>query len=152
MRFSDRKDEQDDIEINMAPVIDVVFLLLIFFAVATTFSMESEIRIRLPESSDQSIQERQDPVLVVEISAKGDYAVRGPDDDAAKPLLNSDRATLYRALATASGDRADLVTVIRADRRSPYESVIRAMDIVRLLGHADITFATQQLSEPDGLH
>lgn len=147
MKFSDR--EEDDVQINLTPLIDVVFLLLIFFMVSTTFSKESELRIRLPESSDEPIEERRNPVLEVEISAKGVYAVKGPDDESARQLLDTGRETLYRALASATGNRTDLVTVIRADRRTPHESVVQAMDIARRLGHTDITFATQQVMEEE---
>ena len=147
MKFSDR--EEDDVQINLTPLIDVVFLLLIFFMVSTTFSKESELRIQLPESSDEPVEEQRNSVLEVEISADGVYAVKGPDDSSAKPLLETDRETLYRALAAASGNRSDLVTVIRADRRTPHESVVRAMDIMRRLGHTDITFSTQQVLEEE---
>lgn len=147
MKFSDR--DEDDVQINLTPLIDVVFLLLIFFMVSTTFSKESELRIQLPESSDEPVQERQNPVLEVEISRDGTYAVKGPDDDAARQLLGSDRQTLYRALAAAGGNRSDMVTVIRADRQTPHEAVVRAMDIARRLGHTDITFATQQVLEDE---
>lgn len=146
MKFSDR--EEDDVTINLTPLIDVVFLLLIFFMVSTTFSKESELRIQLPESSDEPV-ERQNLTLEVEISADGIYAVKGPGEDAARQLLGTDRETLYRALASSSGNRTDLVTVIRADRRTPHESVVRAMDILRRLGHTDITFSTQQVLEED---
>lgn len=147
MRFSDR--EEDDVQINLTPLIDVVFLLLIFFMVSTTFSKESELRIQLPESSDEPVEERPNPVLEVEISAEGAYAVKGPEDDSAQQLLDTDRQTLYRALAAAGGNRSDLVTVIRADRETPHESVVRAMDMARRLGHTDITFATQQVLEEE---
>lgn len=147
MKFSDR--EEDDVQINLTPLIDVVFLLLIFFMVSTTFSKESELRIQLPESSDEPVQDRQNLVLEVEISREGTYAVKGPDDDAARQLLGSDRQALYRALAAAGGNRSDLVTVIRADRQTPHEAVVRAMDIARRLGHTDITFATQQVLEDE---
>jgi biopolymer transport protein ExbD len=146
MKFSDR--EEDDVTINLTPLIDVVFLLLIFFMVSTTFSKESELRIQLPESSDEPV-ERQNLTLEVEISADGIYAVKGPGEDAARQLLGTDRETLYRALASSSGNRTDLVTVIRADRRTAHESVVRAMDILRRLGHTDITFSTQQVLDED---
>lgn len=147
MKFSDR--EEDDVQINLTPLIDVVFLLLIFFMVSTTFSKESELRIQLPESSDEPIEERRSPVLEIEISRDGAYAVKGPDDDSARQLLGSERQTLYRALAAASGNRSDMVTIIRADRQTPHESVVRAMDIARRLGHTDITFATQQVLDEE---
>lgn len=147
MKFSDR--EEDDVQINLTPLIDVVFLLLIFFMVSTTFSKESELRIQLPESSDRPVEARQDAVLEIQIGAAGEYAVKGPGDDAARPLLGSDRQALYRALAAAGGNRTELVTVIRADRRTPHEAVVRAMDMVRRLGYTDITFATQKVLEEE---
>lgn len=147
MKFSDR--EEEEVQINLTPLIDVVFLLLIFFMVSTTFSKESELRIQLPESSDEPVEERVNPVLQVEISKDGAYAVKGPDDETARQLLGSDRQVLYRALAAAGGNRTDLVTVIRADRQTPHEAVVRAMDIARRLGHTDITFATQQVMEEE---
>jgi len=82
MKFSDR--EEDDVQINLTPLIDVVFLLLIFFMVSTTFSKESELRIKLPESSDDPVEQRENPVLEIEISAEGVYAVKGPGDESAK--------------------------------------------------------------------
>jgi len=142
MKFSDRHDE--DTSINMTPLIDVVFLLLIFFMVSTTFSKESQLRIKLPDSSDEPKAEQQAEILEIEISAEGVYAVKGPGDKEARQLLNTSRVTLRRALQTASGGRPDLVTVIRADRRTPHESVIRAMDMARRLGYTHITFATQR--------
>lgn len=147
MKFSDR--EEDDVQINLTPLIDVVFLLLIFFMVSTTFSKESELRIQLPESSDEPVEQRENPVLEIEISAEGAYAVKGPGDKSARQLLGNDRETLYRALSSATGSRSNVVTVIRADRRTPHASVIQAMDISRRLGHTDITFATQQVMEED---
>ncbi|MBS1269277.1 MAG: Biopolymer transport protein ExbD [Gammaproteobacteria bacterium] len=147
MKFSDR--EEDDVQINLTPLIDVVFLLLIFFMVSTTFSKESELRIQLPESSDEPVEERRNPVLEVEISAEGAYAVKGPGDESAKRLLGTDRETLYRALVSAGGKQTDLITIIRADRQTPHVSVVRALDIARRLGHTDITFATQQVVEEE---
>jgi len=147
MKFSDR--EEDDVQINLTPLIDVVFLLLIFFMVSTTFSKESELNIQLPESSDEPMEQRQSLILEIQIGREGSYAVKGPGDESARQLLGSDREALYRALAAATGNRTDLVTVIRADRRTPHESVVRAMDIARRLGHTDITFATQQVLEEE---
>ncbi len=147
MKFSDR--EEEEVQINLTPLIDVVFLLLIFFMVSTTFSKESELRIQLPESSDEPVEERVNPILQVEIGKDGAYAVKGPDDETARQLLGNDRQALYRALAAAGGNHTDLVTVIRADRQTPHEAVVQAMDIARRLGHTNITFATQQVMEDE---
>lgn len=145
MKFSDKKEE--DTLINLTPLIDVVFLLLIFFMVSTTFSKESQLRIQLPESSDEPIEQQEVKFLEIEISSDGAYAVKGPDEEAAKELLNSSRDTLRRALVRVTPENADVVTIIRADRRTPHESVIRVMDVSRKLGLTDITFATQSTPE-----
>ncbi len=145
MRFSDQKEEETTI--NLTPLIDVVFLLLIFFMVSTTFSKESQLRIKLPESSDQPTEQQQAKLLEIEISAKGVYAIKGPDGVKAKQLLNTNRETLRRAILKEIQGVTEIITVIRADRQTPHESVIRAMDVSRRLGLTDITFATQQITE-----
>ena len=104
MKFSDR--QEDDIQINLTPLIDVVFLLLIFFMVSTTFSKESELRIQLPESSDEPTLEATSEILEIEISSEGAYSIKGPADDTKKALLNTDRKTLHRALVAATGGRS----------------------------------------------
>lgn len=148
MKFSDRQEEETII--NLTPLIDVVFLLLIFFMVSTTFSKESELRIQLPESSEEKSEEQESRIVEIEIDSDGAYAVKGPDDRGAQRLLNNNRETLRRALRTASKGYSDVVTVIRADRKTPHESVIRAMDISRRLGLINITFATQKTLEDNG--
>ena len=141
MRFSSRS--EDDVSINLAPLIDVVFLLLIFFMVSTTFSRESELRIRLPEASiakHETVNSR----VVIEISSLGEYAVQGPDDDRALSLVNRATLTLRRAIKEAVGGRDDIIVVIRADRTTPHEAVIQALDAARRVGLREITFSTQQ--------
>ncbi len=145
MKFSDRQEEET--HINLTPLIDVVFLLLIFFMVSTTFSKESQLRIRLPESSEQAPTEREIEFLEIEISSKGVFAIKGPDDTKPRELINTTRDTLRRALAEAAGGKTGLVTLIRADRRTPHEAVIQAMDMAGRLGFTDITFATQRVAE-----
>lgn len=148
MKFSDRK--EDETLINLTPLIDVVFLLLIFFMVSTTFSKESQLRIKLPESSEEEVEEQEARILEIEIDSDGVYAVRGPEEEAARELLNSGRDTLRRALIRVVQNDEDVVTVIRADRRTPHESVIRAMDVSRTLGLTNITFATQTITQESG--
>ena len=87
VKFSDRK--EDETLINLTPLIDVVFLLLIFFMVSTTFSKESQLRIKLPESSEDEVEQQEAKILEIEINSEGVYAVKGPDEDAARELLNA---------------------------------------------------------------
>jgi len=54
MKF--RRERTDDLELNLTPLIDVVFLLLIFFMVSTTFQNESEISLQLPKASEEPVE------------------------------------------------------------------------------------------------
>ena len=147
MKFSDRRVEDDELGINLTPLIDVVFLLLIFFMVSTTFSKESQLNIQLPEASAARTENQPNAVLI-EISGDGAYAIKGPEDVDPKRLVDTETETLMRALKLAAdtGDK-DLVTVIRADKRTPHEAVVRAMDASRRLGLLKITFSTQKAAE-----
>ncbi len=145
MKFKD--DDTEELQINLTALIDVVFLLLIFFMVTTTFSKESQLRIKLPEASTNSKQQTDKDVLEIQISSAGLFSIRGPGDKKAKQLLNSSPRDLRLAIKDASRGKSDRVVVIRADRNTPHESVIRAMDAARRQGHTHITFATQQSRE-----
>jgi biopolymer transport protein ExbD len=143
MRFREQT-EEEAVEINLTPLIDVVFLLLIFFMVSTTFSKESQLQIKLPEASAVAQPEEQPRTLEVDINAGGLYAIKGPADEQPRQLLQDTPEALRRALQAAKGDEGDLLVVIRADRKTPHEAVIRALDASRRLGLSRVTFATQQ--------
>jgi biopolymer transport protein ExbD len=88
--------------------------------------------------------------LVIEISALGVYAVKGPDDETAREVINPSAEALKRALDKSADveNREELVVIVRADRKTPHEAVIRALSVARQSGLTRITFATQV--EPDG--
>ena len=120
----------------MTSLIDVVLLLIIFFIVATTFNREGEITIRLPEA-DARAEPRADPkILEITISEKGEYAVNG------RPLVNSERRTLRRAIEQLSGDTRDIPVVIRADAQSIHQASVTVMSVAGELGFRDIRIAT----------
>ena len=151
MKFS--RSPQEEVTINLTPLIDIVFLLLIFFMVSTTFSKESQLRIRLPDASPDTEVEQRPSRLVVAITASGDYSIRGPNESTGHHLLSRERAVLAQAMAKAKAKVAqgadDLVVVIRADRKTPHEAVVRAMDVARKLGLVRITFSTQKPRNAD---
>ena len=142
MKFKD--DKIEELQINLTPLIDVVFLLLIFFMVTTTFSKESQLRIKLPEASTKSVEQTDKDVIEIQISSVGQFSIRGPGDKKAKQLLRISPRDLRLAIKDAGQGNSGRVVVIRADRNTPHESVIRAMDAARRQGHTHITFATQQ--------
>lgn len=133
MNFRDRR--QDDLGLDITPLIDVVFILLIFFMVSTTFQQQSELQIQLPEAQHTSQHEPGDP-LVIFISAAGQYAVGG------RELTDNRRSTLVDALARAVEGSADRPLVIRADAQTPHQAVVRAMDVAAQLGLDRLSIAT----------
>ena len=153
MKFS--RSPQEEVTINLTPLIDIVFLLLIFFMVSTTFSKESQLRIRLPDASPDAEVEQRPSRLVVAITASGDYSIRGPNESTGHHLLSRERSVLAQAMAKAKAKAKvaqgtdDLVVVIRADRKTPHEAVVRAMDVARKLGLVRITFSTQKPRNAD---
>ena len=147
MKFN--RSAQEDVTINLTPLIDIVFLLLIFFMVSTTFSKESQLRIRLPDANPDSEVELQPSRLVVAITASGAYSSRGPNESTGHHLLSRERSVLAQAMAKVAQGTDDLVVVIRADRKTPHEAVVQAMDVARKLGLVRITFSNQKPRDAD---
>lgn len=142
MNFSRRN--KKPVEITLTPMIDVVFLLLIFFMVTTTFSRQSELKISLPEANG-SEAETKEKMIVLTINADGIYFVNG-DDGLPHQLLNQKNATLERALVQAAGNSRLLPFIISADGKTPHQSVVTALDIASQLGFKRITFATKSIT------
>lgn len=124
------------VEVNITPLIDVVFLLLIFFMVSTTFNRESELQIALPEASAGSV-EMPDQALEIVIAKDGSTVIAG------KPLADTNAATVRQALAEALREQPDRLVVIRADGETAHQAVITVMDAARRQGIAKLSFATQ---------
>lgn len=131
---------REELELNITPLIDIVFLLLIFFMVSTTFQTESQLRVQLPEATDQPAADRGDPLEIV-VSAEGQYAVAGRD------LGDNQLQTLIAALRDAAGGDLEQPLVVRADARAPHQAVVRAMDASSRVGLRNLSIAT---SRPDG--
>lgn len=143
MKF--RRKPRENVEIGLAPLIDVVFILLLFFVVTTTFTRETQLKIDLPEADSATpVQETQLKQLEVMIAADGSYALNG------QQLVKSDLATLSSALQKESGGDSSLPVVISADARTPHQAVITAMDAAGKLGfsHLRITTVEAQPAQP----
>ncbi len=133
--------QRDSPEINLTPLIDVVFLLLIFFMVSTTFERRSELSVELPEASAPA-SIRDDAVIDVVIDAGGGVHVEG------SPLADPRPGSLRRALANAARGLDSPPVVISADAQTPHQSVVTVMDAARQAGLYKLTFAAQRSAEP----
>jgi biopolymer transport protein ExbD len=128
---------REEPDLNLTPLIDVVFLLLIFFMVSTTFEKESEITIELPEASGEASTQPQQTIEIA-IDAKGRFFVNE------KEVVNTQVGTLRNTIKATAAGLKDPIMIISADKVSPHGAVIKAMDALRQLGFVNITFATQQ--------
>lgn len=133
-----RTPETTDVEINLTPLIDVVFLLLIFFMITTTFEKESKIKIDLP-TADSSRPEAQDNILELIIDSEGRYYLDK------KEVINSKPETLFRAMTEVLNQRQDKPSlIISSDANAGYQAVITAMDIAGRVGLTNFSLATSQ--------
>ncbi|MFV9614862.1 MAG: ExbD/TolR family protein [Gammaproteobacteria bacterium] len=131
--------KEDSVEVNLTPLIDVVFLLLIFFMVSTTFDRHAKLKVSLPESSTKATQQQNDP-LVLSIDAKGNYFLNE------RQIVNQQLGTLKQAILKTLGEKNvdinDVSLVLRADANTPHQSVVRAMDAASQLGLSKLSIAT----------
>ena len=117
-------------EINMAPLIDMTFILLIFFIVTTSFVRESGIEVNRPEAETAIPEERTS--LIISITSAGRVVMEGQDLD-----IRSLRPALERFAATSPEGGV----VIAADRESRTGAVIRVLDACRLAGIRNVSVA-----------
>ena len=133
MNFKSRNAEED-VNINLTPLIDVVFLLLIFFMVSTTFDTTSQLKINLPEASqDQSVVPPQKLNLMID--AKGNFFLNSRE-------LTNNKSTTLKAALERTMDGSKLPIVIQSDADSPVQSLVTAMDVVGQLGLSQVSIAT----------
>ena len=142
MKF--RRKERDNVEIPLVSLIDVVFILLLFFVVTTTFTRETQLKVELPEAASGTPPEPTElKQLEVVVGADSSFLLNG------QALLVSDLASLMTALQKESGGDNSLPLVISADGKAPHQAVITAMDAAGKLGFAKLRITTvEQPSAP----
>ena len=137
-----KRQKQTAIDVNLTPLIDVVFLLLIFFMVSTSFIKETHLTLNLPTAvnAEEAINESVLSLEVI-IDNNGFYRIGG------RALINTDRETLESALENLSqGDLSTPLTVT-ADASSPYQAVVKLIDIAGGMGFTKINITTQPEAE-----
>lgn len=134
MKF--RRTARPEEGINLTPLIDVVFLLLIFFMVSTTFTKETHLELDLPEASAAPLLEDEGRIEIV-VNAEGGYAVNG------QGLVNTRLDTLKTAIQRTANGNNQLPLTITADARTPHQAVVTAMDAAGQLGFAKLSITTR---------
>ncbi len=134
MKFRHQKSEE--VSVNITALIDIVFLLLIFFMISTTFKKESYIELNLPKASAEEKLENSVKIEIV-IDINGDYAING------MTLINSNLNALKRAIKKISVDNKTPL-IISADAKSPHQAFVSAMDAAGQLGFSRISITTMK--------
>jgi biopolymer transport protein ExbD len=135
-----RRQQAAEVGVNLTPLIDVVFLLLIFFMVSTTFTRETQLTLDLPEANGEprEVAEQQVEVLVDEA---GRYRVNG------QPLVDNRVRTLQAAIYKVSAGDTTLPLVIAADAQAAHQDVVRAMDAAGQMGFVHLNISTRMPAE-----
>lgn len=140
MKFRRQTHVEDSV--NLTPLIDVVFLLLIFFMVSTTFTKETHLSVDLPEAEGIVATEKEVATIDVLIAADGSYAVNG------QGLVNKKPETLLRAMEQTANNVKDMPVIITADAKTPHQAVVTAMDVAGKLGFVKLSITTRN-PEPE---
>lgn len=124
----------------MTPLIDVVFLLLIFFMVTTTFSRETRLLVNLPEANAEAVESNPAQIEIL-VSREGSFSING------RVLVNSRIETLVQGLEIESGGDHSLPILLIADAEATHQSVVTAMDGIGQSGFTRLNIATQRPQE-----
>jgi biopolymer transport protein ExbD len=140
MKFQRKKREK--VDITLISLIDVLFVLLLFFMVSTTFNRHTEVKIKLPEA-DTTEAEADPKMVTLIIDAEGQYYLNG-DDGLPHELVNQQKDTLKQALLKLAVQAKELPFIINADGKTPHQAVITALEAAGDAGFSHITFAAQK--------
>jgi biopolymer transport protein ExbD len=128
------------VDINLTPLIDVVFLLLIFFMVSTTFRDDGRLRLQLPEADAEPVPASEIELVEVMVDRGGRYYVN------ALPVTGDSVETLKQAIVGAVGDNRDLPVLVKADGGARHQAVMAVLDAAGQLGLTQIAFAATQVT------
>jgi biopolymer transport protein ExbD len=134
---------EDELELNIIPLVDVMLVLLMFFVLTTTFEQHTRLRVSLPESAGEPVAEADDP-LIVAIDREGRFYV-GENE-----VLNPRIDTLKEAIVAVTGDTSgapERRVLLRADARTEHQHVVTAMDALGQLGFSNVGIATVRPAE-----
>ncbi len=135
MKF--RRQSRELEPMNLISLIDVMFFLLIFFMLSSTFTKETHLGVELPEATGTpSVDEKQKVEIV--IGEQGSFSING------QSLVNNEVETLKSAILKVSEGKTDLPLLLTADAKTPHQYVVTAMDVAGQLGFVRISITSRQ--------
>ena len=129
-----RQLRRPEVSINLTPLIDVVFLLLIFFMVSASFSELTQLVVDLPEA--EGAPASTDTTLLLVIDVEGNMTLDGA------PVPNDARG-LSEALRQRLSGNTDIPVTLSADAMTPHQYVVTAIDVAAQLNITRLTIAAE---------
>jgi len=133
MNFKKDNSSRKITALEVTPLVDIVFLLLIFFLLTATYVKNPNLDINLPKASlDQSSGHKKD--LVIAIKENGDLRYDNQDIEIDK---------LKGILTARFAENQETIVVIRADEGSKHGKVVEVMDLAKQIGFAKLAIAVK---------
>jgi biopolymer transport protein ExbD len=133
MRFRGRI-EAERSSLQLAPMIDIVFLLLIFFIVTWSFArFETELDVSVPAAEEGAPPNRRHDEQIVNVKEDGSIFLSGAKVTGEQLLAKC---------ATVAAINKDVAVIVRGDAKTDFEHIIRVLDICRQANIYNIAFAT----------
>lgn len=128
--------------VDLTSLIDVVFLLLIFFMVSTTFQRQAVLKVDLPEASMVEDLTEIPESLELVIDDQGRMYLND------QRLINSEARTIRAAIQQEAGENRNIPLILRADRQTPHHHVVTTMDVAAQLGFSNFSIVTDRSGGP----
>lgn len=130
MQFKERT--RSEVHLDITPIVDTVFNLLIFFALSLNFIITPGMKVNLPESATEEIIREREEIIIVMNKEKGIFIKNSP--------VSIDQ--LFLTLNKSAQRNEDALVIIQADREVPHGSVVKVMDTAKKAGLRRLAIAT----------
>ena len=131
----------DPPRVAITPLIDVVFLMLIFFMVSTTFDRQTQLKVDLPSAESVEKKEATPDRIEVTIDAKGHFYVND------RELVSHDAPTLRRAIEKIADGHKEIPLIVTGDRKAPLQAMVTVMDVAGQLGMSRLSVTAGEPGE-----
>lgn len=128
-----RKKKRQEIDIPLTSLIDMVFLLLIYFMLTTNYMVDEGIKVNLPNAKAAAPQT--DEVITIYVNESGTFFLGSAE-------TSSD--LLFDKLKAKIGSNDDRIVVVKADRSAVLKDVVTAMDVAKAAGASRLSLATEK--------
>lgn len=135
MQFKERV--RSDAQLDITPIVDVVFNLLIFFALSLNFIVTPGIKVNLPESSTEEIVREREEIIII-IKQNNEIVINN-----SSLSLNQ----LFLTLSKYAQKNKDALAIIQADQRVSHGSVVKVMDLAKRAGMMRLAIATAMMKK-----